>query len=271
MKRWTLMINVKLFAKRMIGCAALVIVSCLPCSAGRVILDDFDRSDFTIYTDPFGENYKQTYQVGELQSLRRYQLAASGAIVQGTVSVNQPASAFQARIDSSIRRTPQRPDPGIFGVVMTYSLPVPTDLQAGGNDSLVFEFDYKHGARHPTFFRSIIGAYDTARNNLGYSVQFEMEPPPTGDEPFRVIMPFAEFTSRGGSVQGAYRSTYLAHTVSVDYYFLFEEGQFDWSTSINRIYFANAASIPEPRAVAIALLAAAALVGLRVKSKIASA
>jgi hypothetical protein len=262
-----------LLIKHLLGSAVALLAINSRCLAARMVLDDFDRSDITIYTDPFGFDYKQTTQVGELQSIRRYRLAESGAIVQGMVTVNQPASAFQARIDSSIRRTPQRPDPGIFGVVMTYDIPVPTDLRQGGNDSLVFEFDYQRGLRHPTFFRAIVGAFDTSRGNRADSFQFHMEPPPVGDGPFRVIMPFEQFTPRGGGAQGVYTPSYLAHTISVDYYFLFVEGQFDWSTSINRIYFANAASIPEPSSAVITglLIAISAAARTRVKSKIASA
>ncbi len=262
----------ELLVNRYLTCAVVLLVTCLSSSAANIILDDFDRSDFTNYRDPFGFDYRETSQVGDLQSIRRYRLAESGAIVQGTVSVNQSASAFQAQIDSSIRRTPQRPDPGIFGVVMTYSLPVPTDLRTGDNDSLVFEFDYQRGLRHPTFFRAIVGAFDTSRGNRADSFQFHMEPPPIGDGPFRFIMPFEDFTPRGGGAQGVYTPSYFAHTISVDYYFLFLEGQFDWSTSINRIYFANAASIPEPSAIVLALFVAISVFApTRVKSKIANA
>ncbi len=245
----------RLAAKRLLYGWVLLIVPSLFCSAGTIVLDDFDRSDFTNYRDPFGFDYNETFQVGELQTVRRYRLAQGGAIVQGTVSIDPSSSVFLARIDSSSRRNPVRPDPGIFGVLMTYSLRAPTDLRAGDNDSLVFEFDYQHGAQNPTFFRAIIGAFDTTRGNLADSFQFHIEPPPTSDGPFRVIMPFSDFTPRGGGAQGVYLHQYFAHTITIDYYF-FEEGQFDWSTSINRIYFANAASIPEPGAMVVTVLGA---------------
>jgi hypothetical protein len=153
-------------------------------SAAEIILDDFDQS--VLSTSPPSDEWAVTQDVGQLHATRQVQIAALAGLPDGQIDSNiTRASALSASIS---HLNPQYSgDRPIVSVEFEYSFDTVDITEGGINDALFLDFLRLESEAPPSLLLVLVNDYAHLDNTV-----------PTNSVPFTVVVPFVEFTRRGG-------------------------------------------------------------------------
>lgn len=229
----------------------------------EIVVDDFDDAAQVVEVStgagemPFKPVV--TEQVGELNATREMLIYArlTNPVWSFDSSVSTPSLA-SAQLDGHTRTNPDGNRPVIeFDLRYDFS---PMDLtEQGTNNAFLFDFASHQGTEAPLFLR--ITALGASASESYAAFTFNL---PFSQTPFAAVMPFGDFTFRGGGPATPDFST--LHRFLIDFFFLAPSEDIQWSAQLDRIRIGRV-PIPESNSIWLAMVGVLVLVCGRVRKR----
>ncbi len=230
----------------------------LPAAESFALVDDFNQSAELKFISRTTTETLPVENVGDFSLTRTLGVSQSGNGIVGAYDANITRSgALHAQLDE-VRPRVGLDDFGISDFAVDYRISEPLDISVGGQyDAIKFDFLFLRGPRQPDRFRATMwGGLEPSLT--GVSLSYSLISPTANNNRFTILMPFENFTTRGGSTPGIYDPAFRFNRILIDFLWTAQTGQFDWSMQLDRISLVNTASVPEPKTVVLAF----ALIGM---------
>lgn len=159
----------------------------------EIVLDDFTQPSSTSSPAQLSEVVEST-DIGPLLATRELRIAATASGERSPrATLDIAGGVMQADLD--FRGATMAGNPALFAFQFNYAF-TPTDVSEGGmNDAILIDFNFTRGNQSPSSLGLIV--FDDT--NTGDSYFVELIDLPLLNKPFTAILPFDEFTTRGGS------------------------------------------------------------------------
>ncbi|MEQ8836933.1 MAG: hypothetical protein RID07_09025, partial [Lacipirellulaceae bacterium] len=206
------------------------------------ILDDFD--DPAEVVSPEMENEPVvTNLTGPIPTTRTIEIAGGGVNPVASFDVGVTQSSVMSASLTELNRTDMLTP--LVAFQFNYDLP-PADIsEQGVNNAILFDFLSIDATESPSYLRVILR--EDTHQSFSYEQRILDIPLNSGE--FTAVMPFENFTFRGGSPGTPDLMTVTR--LEFDFFFLGPSENVAWSAQIDRIRFGR---IPEPRSVVILFL-----------------
>ncbi len=211
----------------------------------EIIVDDFTQpAEVTEISTGVGTmSFKPviTEHVGELDATRE---------IYFTASLTNPVWSFDSALSTPSMlsaelqgHTRTGSNSAIITFVSSYTFS-PIDLtENGANNAFLIDFASHEGTEPPLFFRILARGSSPSESFAAFFFNL-----PISDTPFTTVIPFTDFTLRGGGPPAPDFSTLRLTLLTIDFFFLNPSENIQWSAELDRIRIGRI-PVPEPSSV----------------------
>jgi hypothetical protein len=229
----------------------------------EIILDDFDdRAEVVEISTGFGQHPVITDQLGGLGATRELLFTASQTEPnEWSFDADiRSSSALSAELRGHSRTSTNS---AIITYPVRYSFSPIDVTEQGANNAFLFDFQSHQGTEAPLFFRVAASAPSPSGTSLetfaAFTFDFNLS-----TTPFTTIVPFTDFTVRGGVTPAPDFSALGITSLIIDFFFRNPSEDIQWFLELDRIRIGHT-PIPEPIAAWLAALGALLSTGVRLR------
>jgi hypothetical protein len=220
-------------------------------AGAEVIIDDFTQAVAVVeVSNGFEQHPAVTENVGDLGATRSMLFTASQTI-PGVWSFDANITGASALTAELIGHTRTSTNSAVLTYPVRYEFSS-ADLTEGGiNNAFLFDFRSHQGTEPPEFFRVVAISPSPSGMSQEMFVVFDFDFQ-LNDSAFTTIVPFSEFTTRGGATSAPDFSSLPITSLVIDFCFRNPREEIEWLVELDRIRIGRIA-IPEPEAIWLAV------------------